>query len=240
MKIGNSILTFLLLITSFYSFACSCSQIKIVNAYSNLEFIGIVEFQTLNEIENSESIYESTYIIKELYKGNRNEKIYINSMKGSSCSFLPEKNSEYLILGYKENDGKTMISFCLAQGNPKKESLSILRKLSKEKIEQNISSNLRQIAKEEINNNLFEKSVKGIFLYKVHLDSELKIKEIIPQNENAKKNFNEKIRNEFKNKIYYQKSEEEIKLKKEKLTSYIILNWGKNYENERIITTSRL
>ena len=240
MKTRNSILTFSLLITSFYSFACSCSQIKIVNAYSNLEFIGIVEFQTLNEIENSKSIYESTYIIKELYKGNRNEKIYVNSMKGSSCSFLPEKNSEYLILGYKENDGKTMISFCSAQGNPNKESISILRKLSKEKIEQHISSNLRQIAKEEINYNLFEKSVKGIFLYKVHLDSELKIKEIIPQNENAKKNFNEKIRNEFKHKIYYQKSEEEIKLKKEKLTSYIILNWGKNYENERIITTSRL
>ena len=116
-----------------------------MNAYSNLEFIGIVEFKTLNEIENSESIYESTYIIKELYKGNKNEKIYINSMKGSSCGFLPEKNSEYLILGYKENDGKTMISFCLVQGNPNKESLSILRKLNKERIEQNITSNLRQI-----------------------------------------------------------------------------------------------
>jgi hypothetical protein len=240
MKIRHSILTFLLLITTVYSFACSCAQIKIVNAYSNLEFIGIVEFQTLNEIENSESIYESTYIIKELYKGNRNEKIYINSMKGSSCGFLPEKNSEYLILGYKENDGKTMISLCLAQGNPNKQSLSILRKLSKEKIEKDISSNLRQFTKEEINYNLFEKSVKGIFLYKVYLDSELKIKEIIPQNENAKKNFNKKIRNEFKNKIYYQKSEEDIKLKTEKLTSYIILNWGKNYENERIIKTSRL
>ena len=240
MKIRNSILTFLLLITSFYSFACSCSQIKIVNAYSNLEFIGIVEFKTLNEIENSESIYESTYIIKELYKGNKNEKIYINSMKGSSCSFLPAKNSEYLILGYNGNDGKTMISFCLVQGNPNKESLSILRKLNKERIEQNITSNLRQITKEEINYNLFEKSVTGIFLYKVHLNSEMKIKEIIPQNENAKKNFNEKIRNELKNKIYYEKKEKEIKLKKEKFTSYIILNWETNYENERIITTSKL
>jgi hypothetical protein len=240
MKIRKNILTFLLLITSFYSFACSCTRIKIVNAYSNFEFIGTVEFQTLNEIEKSESIYESTYIVKELYKGNRKEKIYINSMKGSSCSFLPEKNSEYLILGYKENGGKTMISFCLAQGNPNKENLSILRKLSKNKIEQNISSNLRQIAKGEINHNLFEKSVNGIFLYKVHLDSEFKIKEIIPQNENAKKNFNEKIRNEFKNKIYYQKSEEEIILKKEKLTSYIILNWEQNYKNQRVITTSRL
>ena len=68
----------------------------------------------------------------------------------------------------------------------------------------------------------------------------MKIKEIIPQNENAKKNFNEKIRNELKNKIYYEKNEKEIKLKKEKFTSYIILNWETNYENERIITTSKL
>ncbi|WP_298767704.1 hypothetical protein [uncultured Polaribacter sp.] len=240
MKIRNRILTFLLLIKSFYSFSCSCIPKKIINAYSNLNFIGIVEFQTLNPIQNNENIYESTFLIKELFKGNKNEKIYINSMLGSSCGFLPDLKSEYLILGVKKKDGKTMISYCLAQGNPNKESLSILRKLNREKIEQNITSNLLQIVKKEINYNLFEKSVKGIFLYKVHLNSELKIKEIIPQNENAKKNFNEKIRNEFKNKIHYQKSEEEIKLKTEKLTSYIILNWEENYENERIITTSRL
>lgn len=240
MKIRQYILTIIFFIASVNSFACSCSSIKIVNAYSNMNFIGIVEFQTLNEIENSESIYESTYMIKELFKGNKNEKIYINSMKGSSCSFLPEKNNEYLILGNKEKDGKTMISFCLVQGNPSKKSLSILRKLSEEKIEQNISSNLRQIIKKEIDSTLFEKSVKGIFLYKVYLYSDLKIKKIIPQNENAKKNFTEKIRDELRNKINYQKNEEELKLKNENLTSYIILSWEKNYENERIITTSRL
>jgi hypothetical protein len=37
---------------------------------------------------------------------------------------------------------------------------------------------------------------------------------------------------QIKNKIYYQKNEEELKLKKGNLTSYIILNWEENYENE--------
>lgn len=240
MKIKQYILTIILLIVSINSFACSCSSIKIINAYSNLNFIGIVEFQTLNQIENNKSIYESTYIIKELYKGNKDEKIYINSMKGSSCAFLPEKNREYLILGYKNRNGRTTISFCLVQGNPGKKSLSILRNLSKNKIGENISENLRQINKKEIKYNLFEKSVNGIFLYKVQLDSELKIKKIIPQNENAKNNFNETIENELKDKIYYKKNKDYLKLEKEDLTSYIILNWEENYENERIITTSKI
>jgi hypothetical protein len=43
--------------------------------YSILNFIGIVEFQTLNQIENSENIYKSTYVIEEFYKGNKDKKI---------------------------------------------------------------------------------------------------------------------------------------------------------------------
>ena len=240
MKIRKYILTIIILITSVNSFACSCIPKKIINAYSNLNFIGIVEFQTLNPIQNNENIYESTFVIKELFKGNKNEKIYINSMLGSSCGFLPELKSKYLILGVKKKDGKTMISYCLVQKKPSKESLSILRKLSDEKVEQNLTSNLRQIEKGKIDHTLFEKSIKGILLYKVYLNSELKIKEIIPQNENSKNNFNENIRKEFKKRMYYLKKDDEIKLKKENLISYIILNWENNYENERIITTTKL
>ena len=234
------LLTLILVFTFFKIEACSCGQTKIVNAYSILDFIGVIEFKTLTEIENANGIYQSTYKIKELFKGNSDERIYVESLKGSSCEFIPEKNKEYLILGYKTKKGKIITSICLANVNPSKNILSILRYLSKEKIEQNISSNLRQIVKKEIDYTLFEKGIKGIFLYKVDLDSDLKIKTIIPQNENAKNNFNEKIRGELKNKIYYQKNKKELKLKKEKLTSYIILNWEENYENERILTTSKI
>lgn len=240
MKMKKILITLILFFTIFKVQACSCSQFKIVNAYSLFEFIGIVEFQTLKEIDNSDGIYESTFEVKELFKGNRNEKIYVDSMQGSSCGFVPEKNKKYLILGSKEKNGKTMIAFCSVIGNPSKKSLSILRDLKKEKIEQNISSNLQQIMKNEINNSIFEKSVEGIFLYKVYLNSDLKITEIIPQNENAKKNFNEKIRTELKDKIYFENFEKELKLKKGNLTSYIILSWEKNYENKRIITTTKL
>lgn len=233
-------LTLLLTITFLKSFGCSCGPMKIMNAYSILDFIGVVEFKSLTEVENNYGIYKSTFEIKELFKGKNDEKIFVDSMKGSSCSFLPQKNNTYLILGYKTIDGKIMTSFCLAQGNPNKKSLSILRYLKKKKIENEISSNLRQTLKNELNPNLFEKSVNGVFIYRVALDSDLKIKKIFPCNRNAKRNFNEKVRKELKRTISYKINEEEKGFKIDNLTSYIILTWEDNYESERVITTTRL
>jgi len=240
MKMKKIILVLILTTTFTETFGCSCSSMKITNAYSTLDFIGIIEFKSLTEIENNYGIYKSTFEIKELFKGKENEKIFVDSMKGSSCSFIPQKNSKYLIFGYKNTDGKIMTSFCLAQGNPDKRSLSILRYLKKKKIENEISSNLRQTLNNEINSNLFEKSINGIFLYKVILNSDLRIKEILPSNENAKRNFNEKIRKELTSKIGYKINEVDKGIRTENLISYIILTWEYNYENDKIITTTKL
>ena len=144
MKIRNHFLTFIFLITSAFTFACSCSQIKIVNAFSNLDFIGIVEFESIKRIENSYGAYASKVLVKELFKGNKNEKFIIDSQEGSSCSFLPEIKSEYFILGFKNEKGIIEISFCSAQKYPNKNELSILRNVVKKNEFQNISSNLNQ------------------------------------------------------------------------------------------------
>jgi hypothetical protein len=240
MKMKRIFLTIILSTIFVRAFACSCGSMKITNTYSILDFIGIVEFKNLTELKNSYGIYKTTFELKELFKGKVNEKIFVDSMKGSSCSFIPEKNRKYLIFGYKNKDGKIMTSFCLAQGNPDKKSLSILRYLKKKKIGNEISSNLRQTLRNKINSNLFEKSVNGIFLYKVVLDSNLKFKEILPNNKNAQRNFSEKIKKELEAKISYELNEKDKGIKNEKFISYIILTWEKNYENERIITTTRL
>tara|TARA_B100000787_G_C16096221_1_gene251284 strand:+ start:150 stop:785 length:636 start_codon:yes stop_codon:yes gene_type:complete len=211
-----------------------------VNAFSNLDFIGIVEFESINRIENSYGAYESKIIFKELFKGNKKEKFIIDSQEGSSCSFMPETKSEYLILGYKNEQGIIEISFCSARIPPNEQELLILRKLSENQILTKISINLNQILKEEIDSLLFGKYKSGFFLYKVILNSDLTLKEITPENRMAKNHFNSKVRNELIKKIKYKKTREKFKLESGKLTSYIILNWTENYENKKIITTTKL
>ena len=240
MKTKQFIITITFLISSISSIACSCSGIKIVTAFSNLDFIGIVEFESINRIENSYGAYDSKILFKELFKGNKSEKFILDSQEGSSCGFMPETKSEYLILGYKNEQGIIEISFCSARTHPNDEELLILRKLSENKISTKISTNLHQILKEEIDSLLFGEYKNGFFLYKVNLNSDLTLKEIIPENRMAKNHFNSKVRNELIKKIKYKKAREKLKLKSVKLSPYIILTWSENYENKRIITTTKL
>ena len=236
----KQLLILVLFLISAKVLGCSCGPTKIVNAYSIYNFIGVVEFTSLTKIENSYGMYESTFNIKELFKGIRSQKIYIDSMEGSSCGFLPKKNTPYFIFAYKTRKGKTVISYCQAQSNPDEKTVSIVRELSRRKIGQTMSSNLRQRLKGDLNSELFESSLNAIFIYKVSLNSDLSISKIQPQNEHASMNFNEEIKRELKKKIVYEINEDDIKTKKKNLTSYIILDWQINYEDQRVISIPTL
>lgn len=235
--------TFLLiiaLIITATTYACTCPLIKITNAFSHLEFIAIVEFQSLHQIENNSGYYKSNIKINELFKGNNISELLIDSGEGSSCGFSPRINTEYFILGYKNEQGLIKTTYCLAYSSPDVEKLSILRELAQKEISVQLTPNLRQELEDELNSTLFEKSVKGTFFYEVILNSDLEIKEIIACNENAERNLTNKIINELKQKIKYERFEENQKVTDKKIISFIILNWSTNYENEKIITATKI
>lgn len=236
----NLIFTFILFIFTPTLFACSCPQIKIINVFSNFEFIGIVQFESLKEVKKKSNYFESKIKIKELFKGESIGKLYIHSDKGSSCEFMPEMNSDYFILGFKNDSGMIETSFCLTYEFPNNEKLSIFRELVKERGSDEITSNLIQYVKEDIDAKLFKKDVNGYFLYRVLLNSDLSIKEIIPVNNNAIINYDDKVRNDLKRKIFYRKADDKIKLGKTEFNSFLILNWSENQKNEKIITPTKL
>ncbi|MAD96099.1 MAG: hypothetical protein CMB99_02120 [Flavobacteriaceae bacterium] len=210
-----------------------------MNAFSFFEFIGIVEFESVQKIENSNGYYESKYKISKVYKGKGKPEIYINSQEGSSCSFIPGRNTKYLILGERIN-GKIEISFCSAMQVPDKNKLAILDNLVSLDLPNKTSFKLFQTFNEDINPSLFSKSVNGTFIYEVVLNSKLNIEKLSPLNDNAKNSFNEKVRTELLRKIRFKRISEYKKENNSKLTSYIILNWTTNYENEKVFGATRL
>ena len=213
-------LILLCLCTTFNSFSCSCPNISLINAYSYFDFIGTVQFENLREV-NDYGLYASEVNIQELFKGNTVQKIFINSQKGSSCNFIPEENISYFILGSKNENGQIEISLCTAFNPSSIKNINILKQHKLEVID----TNLKQRFNGKIKNSLFNKKLTGYFIYKVILNSDLSISQILPINQNALDNFNSGIRFEFLKKISYHKINPELSFTKDKLTSYIILNW---------------
>lgn len=239
-KMKKTYLAIILLLATITTYACTCPLIKITNAFSHFEFIAIVEFQSLHEIENNPGYYQSKFKINELFKGNNISELLIVSGEGSTCGFSPRINTKYFILGYKNEEGLIETSYCLTYNSPDDEKLSILRELAQKEISVQLTPNLRQELVDELNSTLFEELVTGTFLYEVILNSDLEIIEIIACNANAERNFNEQIKKEIKQKIKYERFEENQKIPSQKISSFILLSWTENYENEKVITATKI
>ena len=53
-----------------------------------------------------------TIEILELYKGKSEDKLIVYSAVESSCAFLPRENSEWLIMAYRNEQGKLGLGYC--------------------------------------------------------------------------------------------------------------------------------
>lgn len=139
------------------SLACSCSPFKIVNAFSYFEFIGIIEFESLEPVKEYDGFYKSKIRIKNLFKGNKKVELYINSEEGSSCGFIPYLNEKYFILAYRSSNGLLQTSYCLAYNPAEMKSLHFFKELKKRNVPELISSNIKETIK-KIDVKLFESS----------------------------------------------------------------------------------
>ena len=240
----KSIFTSVFLIFLFISnsYSCSCPQIKFINAFSYFEFIGIVEFEDFAALKKDSNLYKTSIKFKEIFKGEKTQ-IMINSQIGSSCGFLPTKKEDYLIYGNKNDLGLIEISFCSARNlnnSFNKESVFNLKKLREIIPFNEITENIQQINKIEIDKKLFNLTLNELLVYKVKLNSKNEIIEIKPMNNNSLKNFSELINSELKNKIKFRKQNPDIEIKEKIRNTYIILKLEKDYENEIRITRLNL
>ena len=233
------IFTFLLLST-FSVQACVCGPLRLSNLFSGIDFVARIKFNSLEKIENSYGLYRTQYEVIEQFVGNEKIKLFINSQEGSSCSFVPELNTEYFIIAHKNEHGFVETSYCLSIRFPDKKLLSQIRELVKLKIPLRTSRNIRQITKQELNSRLFDKTVSGAFIYQVNMNSEFTVSDILPVNTNAKNNFDKNIKKELIQKFEYVKMNESSKIEKKNLTTFIILSWRKDYEGRNILDPTKI
>ncbi|WP_394421622.1 hypothetical protein [Tenacibaculum mesophilum] len=66
------------------------------------------------------------------------------------------------------------------------------------------------------------------------------VKRMKPFNLNARKNFNEKIKQELNNKFEYKRMNEDLKMKEKNFKIFIILNWNKNYEGKLVVEPTKV
>ncbi|CAL2081551.1 conserved protein of unknown function [Tenacibaculum sp. 190524A02b] len=239
-EVMKKIILIIFLLSTVTSFGCSCSQLRLTNAFSGIEFIGIIKFTSLKKVSDFEEFYKVEYEVIEQFVGNKKTELFIESQESSSCSFIPEINFEYFILAYKNENGFLVTSFCLAKNIPTFKVLSILREVTKANIHKNTTQNIIQYTKEKLNTNLFKKEIKGALIYEVNLNSNLEVTNLKPYNDKAKNNFNKRIKKELRDKFRYKKMNKELKIKGENFKAFIVLNWIENYKRKLVIETTKI
>lgn len=104
--------TFLMAITAFdFLFSCSCLPQTIPYKYHRSEFVGVVEFVEIEIDKEDEDYHLAKVKTINIFKGKLIESIRIHSSLSSSCSFLPDKNVEWLVFPVESKDGP-VIGYC--------------------------------------------------------------------------------------------------------------------------------
>ncbi|NRF37570.1 hypothetical protein [Pedobacter foliorum] len=92
-------------------YACSCANEGVVNNFQTSEFVAKAKIiKVTPDPENSE-YHDAVIEIINLYKGQRLSKVKIMSSLNSSCAFLPDENSTWIIFA-QVWQGTLSFGFC--------------------------------------------------------------------------------------------------------------------------------
>jgi hypothetical protein len=104
----------LLLFLPATTYACECTPSSAVTRFQLSEFVAKAEIVQITPDPLNSDYHDATIKIITLYKGEHLSKIKIRSVLNSSCSFLPSKNSTWIIFATK---GDGMLSFGNCSGS---------------------------------------------------------------------------------------------------------------------------
>lgn len=93
------------------SFACKCLNRGVVNDFQTSEFVATARILEISPDLADADYHNAVIQIINLYKGERLTKIKIASRLNTSCSFLPGKNSSWIIFAQREQ-GKLSFGLC--------------------------------------------------------------------------------------------------------------------------------
>ncbi|MET6990275.1 hypothetical protein [Sediminicola arcticus] len=106
------------------AFACECARVGLIDRFERADFVATAEIQ---KITPAGSDYHNIEIkVGEVFKGSSVNKLKIESILNSSCSFYTPEKSNWLIFAYK--DSKLGLVFGSCSG-----SIQLDRKVNEEK-----------------------------------------------------------------------------------------------------------
>lgn len=107
----NVLLFLAFLLISAQAFACSCSTSPLTARFQESQLVAKVKFLDIRQDPADEDYHDARIQVLALYKGVGVTEIKIHSQLMSSCAFLPEVNSTWIIFA-AEWQGKLSFHFC--------------------------------------------------------------------------------------------------------------------------------
>lgn len=100
--IKKLLLCFLMLIAK-EAFSCSCANPPLIEKYQSSDFVATIKILKVIQDENNKDYHDIEFELINLYKGASINKLKIESVLNSSCSFLPSENTTWLIFASKSH-----------------------------------------------------------------------------------------------------------------------------------------
>jgi hypothetical protein len=94
------------------AFSCSCVNTPLLEKYQRSDFIATIKILKVIRDENNKDYHDIDFELINLYKGASLNKLKIESVLNSSCSFLPSENTIWLIFAAKDHNGFLSFGAC--------------------------------------------------------------------------------------------------------------------------------
>lgn len=106
------LISFLFLLISFHSEACSCFTPPFMVSYQQSDFIAIAKIKKISGDEMKSPYRYATIEIAELFKGEPASLIKEVNINTSNCGILTPENTTWLLFATRDSDGILQISLC--------------------------------------------------------------------------------------------------------------------------------
>ncbi|MES2874576.1 MAG: hypothetical protein V4708_12700 [Bacteroidota bacterium] len=108
----KALLLFFLMIISIRSFGCTCGIIPLIDNYQHSDFIATAKILTVVQDASNKDYHDIEVALINVYKGTPIKKLKIHSWLMSSCAFLPDENTTWLIFASKNQEGSLIFGSC--------------------------------------------------------------------------------------------------------------------------------
>ncbi len=112
MDLKKKLLLCFLLLIAIESFSCECVYTPLLEKYQRSDFIATVKITKVIQDENNKDYHDIDFELINIYKGASINKLKIESLVNSSCSFLPSENTTWLIFASKDHKGFLSFGAC--------------------------------------------------------------------------------------------------------------------------------